>query len=160
MDKKFIKKLFRVILTIAVLFTALWAKEYFFNNTDNNNSNIDTEITLQQDKYYYDKENVALYIHTYNQLPANYVTKQQAQDAGWSGGSVEKYLPDMAIGGDVFANFEENLPVKDGRIYYECDIDTHNQDSRGAKRIVFSNDGLIYYTDDHYETFELLYGEQ
>jgi guanyl-specific ribonuclease Sa len=31
--------------------------------------------------------------------------------------------------------------------------------SRGAKRIVFSNDGLIYYTEDHYESFELIYPE-
>ena len=159
MNKKFIKKLLSVFLTIAVVFTALWAKEYFFNNSGNDN-NIDNNTTIQQDKYYYDKENVALYIHTFNHLPDNYITKQQAREVGWTGGSVEKYLPDMAIGGDEFSNFEENLPIKNGRIYYECDIDTHNKDSRGAKRIVFSNDGLIYYTDDHYETFELLYGEE
>ena len=52
------------------------------------------------------------------------------------------------------------MPEADGRTYAECDIDTLGADSRGAKRIVFSNDGLIYYTEDHYETFELLYGEE
>ena len=52
------------------------------------------------------------------------------------------------------------LPEKPGRTYTECDIDTLGKSSRGAKRIVFSNDGLIYYTDDHYEHFTLLYGEE
>ena len=59
-----------------------------------------------------------------------------------------------------FGNYEGLLPEADGRTYTECDIDTLGADSRGAKRIVFSNDGLIYYTEDHYETFELLYGEE
>ena len=49
--------------------------------------------------------------------------------------------------------------MKDGRKYYECDID-YEGGFRGAKRIVFSNDGLIYYTEDHYESFELLYGRE
>lgn len=52
------------------------------------------------------------------------------------------------------------MPEADGRTYTECDIDTLGADSRGAKRIVFSNDGLIYYTEDHYKSFELLYGEE
>ena len=62
----------------------------------------------------------------------------------------------MAIGGDRFGNMEGYLP--DQYNYTECDIDTIGKKSRGAKRIVFSNDGLIYYTDDHYESFTLLYG--
>ena len=66
----------------------------------------------------------------------------------------------MAIGGDKFGNREGLLPKKNGRQYYECDIDTVGKSSRGAKRIVFSDDGLIYYTDDHYESFTLLYGEE
>ena len=65
----------------------------------------------------------------------------------------------MSIGGDRFGNYEELLPDANGRTWTECDIDTLHAKSRGAKRIVFSNDGLIYYTDDHYESFELLYGE-
>ncbi len=64
-----------------------------------------------------------------------------------------------ALGGSRFGNYEERLPQAEGRTYQECDIDTVGASSRGAKRIVFSNDGLIYYTDDHYESFELLYGE-
>lgn len=108
---------------------------------------------------YDSKDDVALFIHTYGHLPDNYITKQQAEDAGWSGGSVEKYCPGKCIGGGRFGNFEGLLPDKDGRTWTECDINTLGASSRGAERIVFSNDGLIYYTPDHYESFELLYGE-
>ncbi len=109
---------------------------------------------------YYSKDEVALYIHTYAKLPSNFITKSEAEKLGWEGGSVEKYADGCAIGGDTFGNREGLLPKKDGRTYKECDIDTLGESSRGAKRIVFSNDGLIYYTDDHYETFILLYGEE
>ena len=108
---------------------------------------------------YDSKDDVALFIHTYGHLPDNYITKQQAEDAGWSGGSVEKYCPGKCIGGGRFGNFEGLLPDKDGRTWTECDINTLGASSRGAERIVFSNDGLIYYTPDHYESFELLYCE-
>ena len=63
-----------------------------------------------------------------------------------------------SIGGDRFGNFEKQLPIKKGRVYRECDID-YRGGKRGPKRIIFSNDGLIYYTGDHYKTFEKLYGE-
>lgn len=106
---------------------------------------------------YDDRDGVALYIHTYGKLPSNYITKAEAQALGWSGGSLEKYAPGKCIGGSKFGNYEGLLPTADGRQYYECDIDTLGESSRGAKRIVYSNDGLIYYTDDHYESFELLY---
>ena len=76
------------------------------------------------------------------------------QSLGWEGGSVEKFAQGKCIGGDRFYNNEEILPVKSGRTYTECDIDTLGKNSRGAKRIVFSNDGLIFYTENHYETFE------
>lgn len=115
---------------------------------------------IDEDGWYDDKENVALYIHTYGKLPPNYISKNEAEDLGWEGGSVERYAEGKCIGGSKFGNYEGLLPKKDGRQYYECDIDTLGEDSRGAKRIVYSNDGLIYYTEDHYETFELLYGEE
>ena len=51
------------------------------------------------------------------------------------------------------------LPVVSGRTYHECDIDTLNAKSRGAKRIIYSDDGQIYYTDNHYKSFTLLYGD-
>ena len=108
---------------------------------------------------YTTKEDVALYIHTYGCLPQNFITKDQARQAGWSGGSLESYCPGMCIGGDRFGNREGLLPKAEGRTWTECDINTLGAGSRGAERIVFSNDGLIYYTGDHYESFTLLYGQ-
>lgn len=109
---------------------------------------------------YTSRDDVALYLHIYGHLPQNFITKKEAQELGWSGGSLEPYAPGKCIGGSRFGNYEGLLPEKDGRSYTECDIDTLGASSRGAKRIVFSNDGLIYYTDDHYESFTLLYGEE
>ena len=119
-----------------------------------------TEPPIDENGWYYSKEDVSLYLYTYGHLPSNFITKNQARALGWSGGSVERYKEGAAIGGDSFGNREGILPKASGRKYYECDIDTNGKSSRGAKRIVFSNDGLIYYTDDHYETFTLLYGEE
>ncbi|MBP5186958.1 MAG: ribonuclease [Clostridiales bacterium] len=120
----------------------------------------ETQPAIDENGTYNSKDDVALYIYTYGHLPSNYVTKSEARDAGWEGGSLEDFFPGCSIGGDVFGNREGILPEKSGRKYYECDIDTKGKKSRGAKRIVYSNDGLIYYTDDHYETFTLLYGEE
>ena len=121
---------------------------------------VEAEPTLDPDGSYTTKDDVALYIHLYGCLPSNFMTKKGAQALGWEGGSLEPYAPGMCIGGSHFGNYEGLLPEKDGRKYTECDIDTLGAKSRGAKRIVFSNDGLIYYTDDHYESFTLLYGEE
>lgn len=115
---------------------------------------------IDENGSYTSKDDVALYIHTFGHLPQNFITKKEAQNLGWSGGALEPYAPGKCIGGSHFGNYEGLLPEKDGRSYTECDIDTLGKDSRGAKRIVFSNDGLIYYTDDHYESFTLLYGEE
>ena len=118
------------------------------------------DAAIDEDGSYTSKEDVALYIHTYGHLPGNFITKKEAQVLGWSGGSLEPYAPGKCIGGSHFGNSEGLLPEAEGRSYTECDIDTLGAGSRGAKRIVFSNDGLIYYTGDHYESFELLYGEE
>ena len=115
---------------------------------------------LPEDGTYSSRDDVALYIHTYGHLPGNFITKKEARELGWSGGSVEEYAPGKCIGGDHFGNYEGLLPEKSGRSYTECDIDTLGSSGRGAKRIIFSNDGLIYYTDDHYASFTLLYGEE
>lgn len=115
---------------------------------------------IDEDGSYTSKEDVALYIHTYGHLPDNFITRKEAQALGWPGGSLEPYAPGKCIGGSHFGNYEGLLPEAEGRTYTECDIDTLGAEKRGAKRIVFSNDGLIYYTGDHYESFELLYGEE
>ena len=120
----------------------------------------ETEALLDPDGWYYSAEDVALYLVTYGELPCNFITKNEARDLGWEGGSVQKYQEGAAIGGDKFGNREGILPKANGRQYYECDIDTDGTNSRGAKRIVYSSDGLIYYTEDHYESFILLYGEE
>jgi len=117
----------------------------------------ETESLIDAAGSYTSKADVALYIHTYGCLPDNFITKNEAKKLGWEGGSLEPFAPGMCIGGDRFGNYEGLLP--EDRDYRECDIDTLGKSSRGAKRIVFSDDGLIYYTDDHYESFELLYGE-
>lgn len=112
---------------------------------------------IYSDGIYTSKEDVAQYIHTYGCLPTNFITKDEARDLGWEGGGLADYAPGKCIGGDRFGNYEGLLP--EDREYTECDIDTLGASSRGAKRLVFSDDGLIYYTEDHYESFELLYGE-
>ncbi len=114
---------------------------------------------LKQDGEYLSRDDVALYIHIYGELPPNFLTKNEARILGWDSslGNLWDVRPGCAIGGDRFYNYEGLLPEADGRIYYECDVN-YNGGYRGAERIVFSNDGIVYYTADHYESFELLYG--
>lgn len=118
----------------------------------------ETKEVLDPNGSYTDKAQVALYLHLYGQLPSNYITKKEAEALGWDAGkgNLEDVAPGKSIGGSRFGNREELLPVEKGRNYYECDIE-YDGGYRGAKRIVYSDDGLIYYTEDHYKSFELLY---
>ncbi len=115
--------------------------------------------TLDPNSSYTTKDDVASYLHLYGELPPNFITKAQARTLGWDGGGLEDVAPGKCIGGDHFGNFEGLLPEAEGRRYFECDINTLVEDSRGAERLVYSSDGLIYYTADHYESFTQLYGE-
>lgn len=128
---------------------------------DSPEAEISEESEIREDGTYTSKEEVAEYIYLYGHLPDNFITKKEAKALGWvsSEGNLAEVAPGKSIGGDYFGNFEGNLPEKKGREYHECDIDSDGG-YRGAKRLVFSNDGLIYYTEDHYNTFELLYGEE
>ena len=141
------------------------------DNGDENKTGDDENVTsaseldaLDEDGYYYDVESVILYLETYDKLPSNFITKSEAKALGWEGGSVEDYKEGAAIGGDKFGNREGILPDNN---YTECDIDTNGKNSRGACRLVFSDDGQYYYTEDHYESFteiivtdgEIEYGE-
>ena len=117
-------------------------------------------VALREDGEYTSAEDVALYLYLYGRLPENFITKADARSLGWSGGGLDDCAYGKCIGGDRFGNYEGRLPDAPGREYRECDIDTLHAASRGAKRIVYSNDGLIYYTEDHYESFVLLYGEE
>ncbi len=116
------------------------------------------EASVSETGSYTGKYEVAAYIHLYGHLPDNFVSKTKARKAGWiaSKGNLQDVLPGKSIGGSEFYNDEGQLPNKNGRTYTECDID-YSGGTRGAKRIVFSNDGLVFYTADHYKTFERLY---
>lgn len=103
---------------------------------------------------YTSREEVAAYLHAYNRLPPNFIRKKEAQDLGWiaSEGNLWEIAPGKSIGGDSFGNREGLLPKKTGRQWYECDID-YAGGRRGAQRLVYSSDGLIFYTEDHYKSF-------
>ena len=157
------KKIYALIVLLVLLGTA------FFQGTEYIPPEAPAAVTdatgltvelLEEDEWYYGVHDVALYLDTYGHLPGNYITKDEARELGWEGGSLKELAPGMIIGGDRFGNREGLLPEKDGRTYYECDILSPDADSRGASRIVYSTDGLIYFTRDHYESFELLYGEE
>lgn len=98
---------------------------------------------------------VVPYVKKNGRLPDYYITKKNARSGGWvaSEGNLCNVLPGRAIGGDIFTNRERNLPAQKGRIYYEADLN-YNCGRRNADRLVFSNDGLIFVTHDHYKTFE------
>ena len=113
---------------------------------------------LDEDGYYSSPEDVALFLHTYGRLPDNYITKSEASKLGWDPqkGNLREVTDRMIIGGDRFGNREKLLPEESGRTYFECDVN-YEGGFRGSERLVFSNDGLIFYTEDHYESFEKMY---
>lgn len=117
----------------------------------------DGGITVKKDGTYTDKDHVAAYIHKYKMLPSNYITKKEARKLGWKEeGTLDRVAPGKSIGGDRFGNYEKLLPEKNGRTWKECDID-YVKGNRNAKRICYSDDGLIYYSPSHYKDFERLY---
>ncbi len=114
--------------------------------------------SLQPQGEYTGAEDVAAYLHLYGTLPKNYLTKSQAGQLGWSNkkDNLGHVAPGCAIGGDAFGNREGLLPDAKGRTWKECDVNTQNG-KRGKERIVFSSDGLIYYSPDNHKSFEQLY---
>lgn len=115
-------------------------------------------VQVKKGQNYSTRDEVAAYIHKYKELPPNFITKKEAEKLGWdnSKGNLWKVTDKKSIGGSSFGNFEGLLPKASGRKYYECDINYHGG-YRGAERIIYSNDGVIYYTKDHYKTFKKLY---
>lgn len=151
--------LFLIIMLLpAIMLGSCFKSTAESNNASNGTTVETTEQAIDPDGNYTDKDNVALYIHTFNRLPKNYITKKEAELLGWisQNGNLRDVAPGKSIGGDKFNNFEGLLPKQKGRQYYECDID-YEGGRRNAKRIVYSNDGLVYYTKDHYNSFEKLY---
>lgn len=139
----------KIFLVSALLIMCL------FGCASQENSDIGIDINGE----YNSKDEVALYIHLYDRLPSNYITKKEAKDLGWdsSKGNLWDVAYGKSIGGDYFGNYEGLLPEDDE--YRECDID-YEGGYRNEKRIIYSDDGDIWYTDDHYQSFELLYGEE
>lgn len=165
-------KAFKWIISLLMM-VSLFASSFlgcgleFLDNSYNNNETLQNESNGSQDLQksqvvedgtYTSKEEVAEYINTFDHLPDNYISKSEAKELGWESneGNLWDVAPEMSIGGDKFGNREGLLPKASGRQWYECDID-YNGGYRGEKRILYSNDGLIYYTDDHYSSFEQLY---
>lgn len=162
-----VKKSLNIILILAIFWALFYPNSYQNDylafkseivRTAQNDEGPAISRFIEENGIYTTKDDVALYIHTFGKLPPNFVSKEVASVSGWRGGGLEEYIPGACIGGNKFGNYQEILPESFKRIYRECDIDTLGMDSRGSKRIVYSNDGLIYYTEDHYRTFELLYG--
>ncbi len=116
------------------------------------------DIIIEYGEDYYTLEEVALYLYAFAELPPNYITKNEAMALGWDSrkGNLWDVAPGACIGGDRFGNYEGLLPKQRGRQYYECDVD-YEGGYRDQYRVIFSNDGLIYYTEDHYESFTLLF---
>lgn len=116
------------------------------------------KLSVEKDGSYTTPEDVAEYIHTFGTLPNNFITKSEAKALGWDNkkGNLWDVAEGKSIGGDYFGNYEGLLPEKKGREYTECDVN-YEGGYRGSERIIFSNDGLIYYTNDHYKTFTQLY---
>lgn len=116
------------------------------------------EQALAEDGWYYSRDDVALYLHTYNHLPTNYLTKNEAEALGWNNkeGNLWDVADGYCIGGNRFGNYEGRLPEKSGRTWHECDVN-YQGGYRGSDRLLYSTDGLIYYTEDHYNTFTQLY---
>ncbi len=89
-----------------------------------------------------------------NRLPDYYIGKKQARKSGWRDwkGNLDDVLPGKMIGGDIYGNKEGKLPSAPGRVWYEADIN-YGSGYRNRERILFSSDGLIFVTYDHYQTF-------
>ena len=108
-----------------------------------------------------DPQQIVNYLEKYGKLPENFITKKEAQALGWDSwyNYVDEVAPGKSIGGDRFGNYERQLPSKKGRTWYECDANYRGKE-RGAERVLFSSDGLYYYTNDHYRTFTQMYPEE
>lgn len=173
-----VKRLRRLLAAVLALLLALgglsfagaeddWREQLrkLYGLTDKAQANQETEAT-EEDKDTVqlpitDPQQIVNYLGAHGKLPENFITKREAQDLGWD--SWHNYVGDVApgksIGGDRFGNYERRLPSKEGRTWYECDAN-YGGKKRGRERVLFSSDGLYYYTNDHYRTFTQMYPEE
>ena len=94
------------------------------------------------------------YLFFLHRLPPEYVTKDEEKNAGWKNkkGNLDTVLPGKSIGGDIYRNDDRKLPHKNGRTWYEADIN-YTGGYRNHDRVLYSDDGLIFITYDHYHTY-------
>ena len=159
-NKKWLICLF-LVLIFAIIAAFLQTESGSGDNVSSSSAVSQTgsaNVSIEEGQSYSTKDEVAAYIHEFSKLPPNYITKEEAQTLGWdsSQGNLWEVTDKKSIGGDRFSNREGSLPKAYGRQYYECDIN-YNGGYRGAERLVYSDDGLVFYTSDHYETFSRLY---
>lgn len=152
------KRLLALILVLLMLMTGFALSEEELQILVADGVAMTEDLMVEYSYPYSTPEEVALYLYVFVELPPNFLTKDDARALGWvsSDGNLWEVTDRMSIGGDIFGNREGLLPEADERVYYECDVNYFGG-FRGSERVVFSDDGLIYYTNDHYETFTQLY---
>ena len=146
------KRILALLLALLLLFANLGA---LAEALVDGNTAITEELLVEYGFEYASPEEVALYLHAFEELPPNYITKADARALGWdsSKGNLWDVAPGCSIGGDRFGNREGLLPKGS---WYECDVN-YEGGYRGAERLLFSEDGMICYSGDHYNSYEVLY---
>jgi len=156
------KKALNILLLVAVIFGITYLQKNNENEENTSTENVEEMIFSEDSTSSFSDINaltaediVVEYVKKHGELPDYYLTKNEAKSQGWIPvkGNLCDVLPEKAIGGDRFGNREKKLPNKKGRIFYEADLN-YDCGKRNADRLVFSNDGLIYITKDHYKTFQ------
>ena len=157
------KKLLALLLALSLLFSTAFAEILVEDGVVLWDQVVDGEevlCTVEYGEVYSDPESVAMYLHVFCELPGNFITKKEAANLGWDSyqGNLWDVAYGMSIGGDRFGNREGILPDAKGRKWYEADLN-YEGGYRGKDRLLFSDDGLIYVSYDHYTTAEMLYDE-
>ena len=151
MKRKFLSLLIALSLLLSLL--TAWAEVLVADGVA-----LSDDDLVEYDCDYSTPGEVSLYLYAFQELPPNFITKREARALGWisSEGNLWDVAWGLSIGGDVFGNREGLLPEARERTWYECDVNYFGG-FRGSERVLYASDGLIYYTGDHYATFELLY---
>lgn len=154
MSKKFLMRVVTFVIAVSMMFSSLVDVSAMDLETL---PQITSDCNVKYEGEYYSKEEVAIYLYKFGVLPPNYITKSQAKKLGWKAkkGNLWEVSDRKCIGGDVFTNYQKLVPSKEGRDWFECDVN-YTGGFRGSDRLIYSSDGLIYFTCDHYKTARLL----
>ncbi|WP_047681978.1 MULTISPECIES: ribonuclease domain-containing protein [Xenorhabdus] len=153
------RKVLAGVLLIFVIISIIFIKDIGLPGSDKTQQAVAIagNVPPQQIDILTEHHRVADYVHQHSRLPDYYITKKQARRLGWDTrkGNLCEVLPGKAIGGDRFSNRENKLPNQKDRQWFEADVN-YKCGHRGSNRLLYSNDGLIYLTLDHYKTFTKL----